>query len=104
MLLGISGGLVPSPSAFLLLVTGLFTGRSAFALLLVAVFGLGLGVVLVGVGLLALAGNDVVARGARTHHLVAQVARLAPVLAAGCITALGCAITSWSVMGLVGAG
>ncbi|MFD0784683.1 cobalt transporter, partial [Micromonospora azadirachtae] len=69
-MLGISGGLVPSPSAFLVLVTGLFLGRAGFALLLVLTFGVGMAVVLFGVGLLAIAGNSVVVRGANSHALL----------------------------------
>jgi ABC-type nickel/cobalt efflux system permease component RcnA len=46
VLLGLSGGLTPSPAAFLLLLTGPLSGRTGLALLLVAVFGLGMAAVL----------------------------------------------------------
>ncbi|MEV6375147.1 cobalt transporter [Micromonospora musae] len=94
LMLGISGGLVPSPSAFLVLVTGLFLGRAGFALLLVLTFGVGMAVVLFGVGLLAIAGNSVVVRGANSHALLRLATRVAPVLAAVGITALGLGITT----------
>ncbi|TDC29630.1 cobalt transporter [Micromonospora sp. 15K316] len=94
LMLGISGGLVPSPSAFLVLVTGLFLGRAAFALLLVLTFGVGMAVVLFGVGLLAIAGNSVVVRGANSHAVLRLATRVAPVLAAVGITALGVGITT----------
>lgn len=100
VLLGISGGLVPSPSAFLVLVTGLFTGRAALALLLVIVFGLGMAVVLVGVGLLALAGSTALVRGGESVAALRLASRVAPALAAGGITLLGGAITALAVVGL----
>ncbi|MFC6021718.1 cobalt transporter [Plantactinospora solaniradicis] len=94
VLLGISGGLTPSPAAFLVLVTGLFIGRAGFALLLVLTFGIGMAVVLFGVGLLAIAGNSVVVRGARSHALLRQATRVAPVLAAAGITVFGIGLTT----------
>jgi ABC-type nickel/cobalt efflux system permease component RcnA len=94
VLLGMSGGLTPSPAAFLVLVTGLFIGRAGFALLLVLTFGIGMAVVLFGVGLLAIAGNSVVLRGARSHALLRHASRLAPVLAAAGITVFGVGLTA----------
>jgi len=92
LLLGISGGLTPSPAAFLVLATGLFLGRAGFALLLVLTFGLGMAVVLFGVGLLAVAGSTIVVRGARSHSLLQLATRVAPVLAAAGITVFGAVI------------
>ena len=93
-LLGISGGLTPSPAAFLVLVTGLFIGRAGFALLLVLTFGVGMAVVLFGAGLLAIAGSSVIVRGARSHAALRRLSRVAPVLAATGITVLGSGITA----------
>ncbi|BCB90895.1 hypothetical protein [Phytohabitans suffuscus] len=89
LLLGASGGLTPSPAAFLVLVSGLFLGRAGFALLLVLAFGAGMAVVLFGVGLLAIGGGTVVARGARTHATLRLATRVAPVVAAAGITLFG---------------
>lgn len=58
LLLGTSGGLLPSPSAFLVLLTGLLAGRVALALGMVAAFGLGMALTLTGVGLVVLRGRD----------------------------------------------
>ncbi|GAA3744509.1 hypothetical protein GCM10022225_30220 [Plantactinospora mayteni] len=100
VLLGISGGLTPSPAAFLVLVTGLFIGRAGFALLLVLTFGIGMAVVLFGVGLLAIAGNSVVIRGARSSGLLRQATRVAPVLAAAGITVFGVGLTAVAAINL----
>lgn len=89
LLLGISGGLTPSPAAFLVLATGLFLGRGGFALLLVLTFGIGMAVVLFGVGLLAIAGSTLVARGARAYGTLQFAARVTPVLAAAGVTVFG---------------
>ncbi|MDP9793338.1 ABC-type nickel/cobalt efflux system permease component RcnA [Catenuloplanes nepalensis] len=88
-LLGISGGLTPSPAAFLVLATGLFLGRAGFALLLVLTFGIGMAVVLFGIGVLAVAGSVLVTRNARTHAMLRLATRVTPMLAAGGITAFG---------------
>ncbi|UNM16361.1 hypothetical protein J4032_05550 [Streptomyces formicae] len=58
VLLGASGGLLPSPSAFLVLLTGLLTGEVGSALAMVAAFGLGMALTLTGVGLVVLRGRD----------------------------------------------
>lgn len=93
VLLGISGGLTPSPGAFLVLVTGLFAGRSAFALLLVITFGLGMATILFGVGLLALAGNNLVIRVAESKAYLQVAAKVTPILAALGVTVLGAGLT-----------
>ncbi|MEU8300851.1 sulfite exporter TauE/SafE family protein [Micromonospora sp. NPDC048909] len=102
LLLGVSGGLTPSPAAFLVLVTGIFAGRAGFALLLVVCFGLGLAAVLFTVGLLALTGRSLVARAASSRALVRLAARVAPVLAACGITLIGVGISAAAVAGLPG--
>ncbi|MFE6646354.1 cobalt transporter [Nocardioides sp. NPDC057772] len=93
VLLGISGGLTPSPGAFLVLVTGLFAGRSAFALLLVMTFGMGMATILFGVGLLALAGNTLVIRVAESQAYLQVAAKVTPILAALGVTVLGAGLT-----------
>ncbi|MFU8870397.1 cobalt transporter [Micromonospora sp. SL4-19] len=102
LLLGMSGGLTPSPAAFLVLVTGIFAGRAGFALLLVVCFGLGLAAVLFTVGLMALTGRSLVARAAKSHVLLRLATRVAPVLAACGITLIGVGISAAAVAGLPG--
>ncbi|MGW3786684.1 HoxN/HupN/NixA family nickel/cobalt transporter [Micromonospora chokoriensis] len=100
-LLGISGGLTPSPAAFLVLATGLFIGRGGFALLLVLTFGLGMAVVLFGVGVLAVAGSSLVTRGAQSRAILGLATRVAPVLAAGGITVFGAGLVTVAAIHLV---
>lgn len=54
--LGLSGGLLPSPSAFVVLVSGLLTGRALGAVVLVIAFGAGMAATLTAVGALSLRG------------------------------------------------
>ncbi|MFJ8580073.1 cobalt transporter [Micromonospora sp. NPDC093277] len=103
LLLGISGGLTPSPAAFLVLASGLFIGRAGFALLLVLTFGVGMAVVLFGVGLLAVAGSSVVVRGARSRNVLRLATRVAPVLAAAGITLFGVGLVAVAAIRLFAA-
>jgi nickel/cobalt exporter len=54
--LGLFGGLLPSPSAFVVLVSGLLTGRALGAVVLVVAFGVGMAATLTAVGVLSLRG------------------------------------------------
>ncbi|MFI0713369.1 hypothetical protein ACH4SK_22490 [Streptomyces inhibens] len=84
-LLGTSGGLLPSPSAFLVLLSGLLTGRVGTAVLMVAAFGLGMALTLTGVGLAVLRGRDaLLTRATNSPKLRAWTLR-APVIAASTV-------------------
>lgn len=87
--LGTSGGLVPSPTVFLILVSGLVTGRVGFAVLLVALFGLGMMVTIAGVGVLTLRGLALAEGGAAARPGLARAAALLPRVAAWVVLALG---------------
>lgn len=89
VLLGTSGGLLPSPSAFLVLLSGLLTGRFGVALLMVAAFGIGMALTLTGVGLAVLRGRDaLLAQASKSAKLRAWTLRL-PVAAASAVVAGG---------------
>jgi ABC-type nickel/cobalt efflux system permease component RcnA len=60
--LGLSGGLVPSASALILLLGSIAAGRVAYGLVLVLGFGLGMAVVLAGIGLLIVNARRLVER------------------------------------------
>ncbi|MFF3785829.1 hypothetical protein [Streptomyces sp. NPDC001933] len=77
LLLGTSGGLLPSPSAFLVLLGGLLTGRVGTAVAMVLAFGAGMALTLTGVGLAVLRGRDVLlARAASSSALRAWSTRV----------------------------
>jgi ABC-type nickel/cobalt efflux system permease component RcnA len=91
--LGVSGGLVPCPSALALMLAAIALGRPGLGLVLCAAFGLGLAGVLTGVGLLCLAGvrflGDTGRLGRAAHWL--------PLVGAGLIAAIG-ALAAWEAL------
>lgn len=98
--LGASGGLLPSPAAFLVLITGLFTGQALSAGLLVVAFGLGMALTLGGLGWAVLHGQDRVLRHAVSPRLQGWAARL-PLLAAAGVVAGGTVLTGVAAARLV---
>jgi ABC-type nickel/cobalt efflux system permease component RcnA len=91
VLLASSGGLLPSPSAVLVLLGAFVTGRAALGLGLVAVFSVGLAVTLTGIGLvLVFSGRVIAKRGMRRHKLVDCL----PLASAAAIAVVGTVIAT----------
>ncbi|BBD65059.1 high-affinity nickel-transporter [Nostoc commune NIES-4072] len=92
--LGISGGLLPCPSALVVLLSAIAMGRVGFGLALVSAFSLGLAAVLTGIGLMLVYAKD------RFEHLPLQIPRIKmlPVASALCITLIGLGITSQALL------
>jgi nickel/cobalt transporter (NicO) family protein len=88
MALAFAGGILPSPSALVLLLASVSLGRTALGLALIAAFSVGLATSLAAVGALA-----VRARTLAEGTLPARVMRLAPVVSAGCIATVGVVLT-----------
>ena len=91
--LGISGGLVPCPTALVVMLGAIAIGRTAYGLVLVAAFSLGLAGVLTGIGLLMVYGQHLLA-GSRVRpllntRLVRSMTMVSPVLSALAILSLG---------------
>lgn len=87
--LGISGGLLPCPSALVLMLSAIALHRVAFGLVLILAFSLGLASVLTAVGLaFVYAGKLLKSNLAQTGGL-ARAVRALPVLSAAVITSLG---------------
>ncbi len=96
--LGVSGGLVPCPSALVVLLGAIALGRVGFGLLLVAVFSLGLAGALTGVGVLFLYARRFLERRTGDGQpglipgLTRQVIRYAPMASALGVTIAGAVI------------
>ena len=60
--LGISGGIVPCPSALVVLLAAIALHRTAFGLLLIVAFSFGLAAVLIAIGILMLRARQLVER------------------------------------------
>lgn len=89
VLLGASGGLLPSPSAFLVLLTGLLTGEVGIALAMVAAFGAGMALTLTGVGLIVLRGRDALLDRLSRSPALRTWTRRVPLFAASAVVAGG---------------
>ena len=89
--LGASGGLVPCPSALVILLSAIALGRVVLGLALLVSFSLGLALVLMAIGVMVLyAKNLLPDSGASSRH---AAFRLVPVLSAAVIVCLGLLMT-----------
>jgi ABC-type nickel/cobalt efflux system permease component RcnA len=74
--IGIAGGLVPSPSALVVLLAAIGLGRTAFGVLLVVAYGAGMAATLTGAGLLLLALQRRLSRVDGRGRVTARVSRV----------------------------
>jgi ABC-type nickel/cobalt efflux system permease component RcnA len=102
--LGVSGGLVPCPSALVLLLASISFGHVGAGLILLVAFSLGLAGVLMAIGMAVLYAKSWLPEPAKTSRHPAF--RLIPVLSAAVIVCLGILMTGvslgWVRPGLVG--
>jgi ABC-type nickel/cobalt efflux system permease component RcnA len=96
--LGVSGGLLPCPSALVVLLSAIALHRLAFGLALIVAFSLGLALVISGIGLAVLHARKLFSRLPSDHGRVVQVL---PVASAVIITALGLVLTARSLPGVM---
>jgi ABC-type nickel/cobalt efflux system permease component RcnA len=89
--LGASGGLVPCPSALVLLLSSIALGRVALGLTLLVAFSAGLAVVLMAIGLAVLYAKHLLPDTAKTAR--SPLMRYLPVASAGVITCAGLVMT-----------
>jgi nickel/cobalt exporter len=87
--LGISGGLIPCPSALVVLLSAIALHRVGFGLLLIVAFSAGLAAVLTAIGLLLVYAGRLFDRLPTEGRLL----RALPVVSAGLVTLAGVAIT-----------
>ena len=90
--LGASGGLVPCPSALVLLLTAVSLGRTGLGLILLVAFSAGLAVVLTAIGLVVLYAKHWLPDGHKTASHAAF--RYLPVVSAATIVCIG-AVMTW---------
>ncbi|GIG87163.1 nickel/cobalt transporter [Plantactinospora endophytica] len=100
--LALSGGLLPSPSAFLVLVSGLLTGRALDALVLVLAFGIGMAGTLTGVGVITIRGFALLAGTGRRWPLAATASAWTPLVAGIAVSIGGCLYLVAAISVLVG--
>ncbi|MEW1612941.1 MULTISPECIES: nickel transporter [unclassified Streptomyces] len=102
--MGIAGGLVPSPSALVVLLGAVALGRTAFGVLLVIGYGLGMAATLTLAGLLLVRLRERIerhdrARTLRHNTLLRKLARTGPVVTSLLVIAVGLGLTLRAAVG-----
>lgn len=98
--LAVSGGLVPCPSALVLLLSSIAIGRIGLGLALLTAFSLGLAVVLIAIGVTVLYAKNLLPDSPRVRTSPAFT--MLPVLSAAVITVVGLLMTA-AALGIVNA-
>ena len=96
--LGLSGGMMPSVSALLVLIGSISIGRPAWGIVLTIAFGLGMAAVLVGVGFGLVYARQFVERFPAATSL--DLGRRVPVLSAVVVLVAGVLIAGQGLVGL----
>ena len=102
--LGLAGGIVPSGSALVVLLSSVALGRLGFGLTLIVAFGFGMAVVLVTTGVLLVHAGRLMLRLFPRTQRTGRLSALVPLLSAVVMTLLGVAATleGLSQTGLIG--
>ncbi|HEX6291559.1 MAG TPA: sulfite exporter TauE/SafE family protein [Herpetosiphonaceae bacterium] len=97
--LGVSGGLIPCPSALVVMLSAISLGRIGLGLLLIVMFSLGLAGVLTGIGMLFVYGKRWIDRlnGSRQQRLSLGL-RALPIASAVIVTTAGLMITAQAIV------
>jgi ABC-type nickel/cobalt efflux system permease component RcnA len=93
--LAVSGGLVPCPSALVLLLTSIALGRVGFGLLLLVGFSVGLALVLIAIGAAVLYAKHLFPASRKISE--SRIVRWVPVLSAAVIVCVGLLMTGLSL-------
>jgi ABC-type nickel/cobalt efflux system permease component RcnA len=99
--MGVAGGLVPSPSALIVLLASVGLGRTAFGVALVLAYGLGMAATLTAVGLLLIRVRGRLERrltGGRPPGWLIGLSAAAPVGTAGLVLLVGLALVTRGVV------
>jgi ABC-type nickel/cobalt efflux system permease component RcnA len=95
--IGFAGGLVPTPSALVVLLGAIALGRTWFGVVLVLVYGVGMAAVLTGAGLVLVRARGALDRrraGAGTRDNLVRLAGALPVATSSVIVAVGMAMAA----------
>jgi ABC-type nickel/cobalt efflux system permease component RcnA len=97
--MGIAGGLVPSPSALIVLLGAVGLGRTVFGVLLVIAYGVGMAAMLTAAGLVLVRVRDRWA--SRPRRTLARLAALAPTGTAALVLCVGLGLAGRAAIGVV---
>jgi nickel/cobalt transporter (NicO) family protein len=96
--MGVAGGLVPSPSALIVLLGAIGLGHTAFGVVLVAAYGVGIAGTLTAAGLLLIRLRD--RWTARPHRALTRLAGLIPAGSAALVLCVGLGLAGRAAMAL----
>jgi nickel/cobalt exporter len=96
--MGVAGGLVPSPSALIVLLGATALGRAWFGVVLVVCYGIGMAVTLTAAGLLLLRAQAVLDRRGWSLARGRDLGRLLPVLTASVVVVVGLGLVTRGVV------
>ena len=97
--MGIAGGLVPSPSALIVLLGAVGLGRTAFGVLLVVAYGVGMAAMLTAAGLVLVRVRDRLA--SRPRRALGRLAALAPTGTAALVLCVGLGLAGRAALGVI---
>ena len=97
--MGIAGGLVPSPSALIVLLGAIGLGRTAFGVLLVLAYGAGMAAMLTAAGLVLVRMRDRWA--SRPRRTLPRLAALAPASTAALVLCVGLGLAGRAALGVI---
>lgn len=97
MVMGAAGGMVPSPSALVVLLGAIALGRTWFGIALVLGYGLGMALTLVGAGLLMVRARATLTGRLRGRPSMARVAQALPVVTASFVVIAGIGLAARAV-------
>ena len=92
--MGFAGGLVPSPSALVVLLDAMALGRAWFGVVLVVAYGLGMAATLTGAGILLLRARGALDRGRGRIAGLTRLAGALPLATSSVIVAVGVALAA----------
>lgn len=95
--MGVAGGLVPSPSALVVLLGAVALGRTAFGVVLVLAYGVGMAATLTAAGLLAVRLTERWGSRLARARVMQRLAGAAPVVTAGLVMAVGLGLAARSL-------
>ena len=100
--LGISSGIIPCPSALVVLLAAISLHRVAFGIVMIVAFSAGLASTLTGIGLALAGGLPLLlrVRRARRARIMTRAARLVPVASALVVTVAGLGLTIQAIPGV----
>jgi nickel/cobalt exporter len=103
VILGITAGLIPCPTALVVLLSALSLHRVAFGMLLIVAYSIGLALVLSGIGIALASGTALISRVRPTFSLrgVGRATTLIPVASAVVVTLAGIALTAQALPSIV---